>query len=295
MATPRNRETGFTLVELLVVIGIIALLISILLPSLAASRRQANTVKCASALRQIGNALKLYEIDNRGYWPVAVFVQTAAQQPIATEREWRWSDMLSKYLHKVPSNGSGDLQNFRRASVLWGCPEWTKATEYIAGNTVDSLRNGYGMTYYPVLPVAGGTAAAPGNLAYMDYANNSVGTWHKVTMWTRKGVGSGGAAERGIIADSITHIIAATGTFSRTKGGFQNGTLTGTAANRVPGIVDGYIDVDAQRHMKPGRSVNELRNGKGTNVLYCDGHVSSVSPLDAWAALRNNGLGSNTP
>lgn len=105
--------------------------------------------------------------------------------------------------------------------------------------------------------------------------------------------------ERGIIGDSVTHIIASTGTYSRSKGGFQNGAATGAAtvqtATRVPGTADGYIDVDAQRHMKPGRSVNELRNGSGTNLLFCDGSVRPVTPLVAWCALRNNGLGSSTP
>jgi prepilin-type N-terminal cleavage/methylation domain-containing protein len=67
----QSRRGGFSLVELLVVIGIIAVLIAILLPQLTRARASAESVKCKANLRQIGTFLLLYSEANRGFlYPV---------------------------------------------------------------------------------------------------------------------------------------------------------------------------------------------------------------------------------
>ena len=65
-----DRKRGFTLMELLVVVSIIALLMAILLPALGKAREQANRVVCLSHLRQLGIATQIYISKNDGFMPI---------------------------------------------------------------------------------------------------------------------------------------------------------------------------------------------------------------------------------
>lgn len=92
-----RRQNGFTLVELLVVIGIIAVLIGMLLPALSKVQQQSKWLKCQSNLRTVGQYLQMYSMQWRGYcyppqlgadkpidrrWPVFVFKQITGQPPM---------------------------------------------------------------------------------------------------------------------------------------------------------------------------------------------------------------------
>lgn len=87
----KQRQHAFTLVELLVVIGIIALLISILLPSLSRARQSAVAITCASNLKNIGNALMMYANENKGTLP-------AAGLRVSNTQQWTWDDAINAYV-----------------------------------------------------------------------------------------------------------------------------------------------------------------------------------------------------
>jgi prepilin-type N-terminal cleavage/methylation domain-containing protein len=100
-----NYRSAFTLVELLVVIGIISLLISVLLPALNKARQQANLIDCQSRLRQMGQALNIYTAENNGLLPysdvrydptVSTPWLAGTAPPSSAEFSWYWDFTLSQ-------------------------------------------------------------------------------------------------------------------------------------------------------------------------------------------------------
>ena len=148
------RRRAFTLVELLVVIGVIAILIAILLPVLNRAREGGFRVQCLSNVRQIGVAFMLYANDNKGRLP---------KDPASIGAGPRWSDwiywqergtsrklddsIVVRYLGTPVNPGllrcpSDDVNN--RGSNNGGVPTWgnyrySYAVNTLVTNTVSSL------------------------------------------------------------------------------------------------------------------------------------------------------------
>lgn len=106
------RRIGFTLVELLVVISIIALLMAILVPALGHSRRQARSIVCRSNIRQLVFGLNMYENDNEAF-PHAVdetimklLSGRPRGNPMFDRMGWWWFDRLPSHSKKDPDKSS---------------------------------------------------------------------------------------------------------------------------------------------------------------------------------------------
>jgi prepilin-type N-terminal cleavage/methylation domain-containing protein/prepilin-type processing-associated H-X9-DG protein len=289
MKRSAENKRGFTLVELLVVIGIIAILISVLLPVLGSARKTANKVKCASQLREIGNALKLYQNEYKGYWPIVQHQSdptfppsdNGMKSPVARNDYW-YMFLLKYFTNRAYTNTSGKrLVDFMN-TPLFGCPSVDK-TDFDASTSSAEFNSGYGMGPYALYGkrtfLGVNSGPAPGyslqgqHWAFCASSNNTQGKYFKMTQWV-------GGAEKAIITDSRSW-------FNETR---SVANLAGVVHPNPEAAHVGYDgaashQLDRWRHSK-------RRGGKqpySMNFLFCDGHGHEVTSIEeAFTAIRGH-------
>ena len=106
----RQRGAGFSLIELLVVIGIIGVLMALLIPAIQSSRSAASRSSCANNLRQLGIAAQNHE-SALGYFPAGSVAKEFPAEPTAAWTFYRWSAlaMLTPYLENTAAYNALDL------------------------------------------------------------------------------------------------------------------------------------------------------------------------------------------
>ena len=119
-------KRNFTLIELLVVIAIIAILASMLLPSLNKARNQAKAIQCAGNLKSIGNAAIQYTLDNADYMPPNYSTSATCQTNPPTG--WRYG--YEAWLYVTAPYLGGNWNDAKSAHAIYRCPE--KLTEVFA-------------------------------------------------------------------------------------------------------------------------------------------------------------------
>lgn len=314
--TLRPFSHAFTLVELLVVIGIIAVLIGVLLPALSRARSQAGALKCASNLRQIGVTFQLYAMENKGYWPVTkcspANPYTLNGATFTSSNPIYWQNFLAKYVTKaqvgtgITSSNTGDQDNATK-SVLWGCPSFegfivgiTVSTTNIGSQTgpINTIYTGYGMNLDPHYPKAPALSSPPftfedqpADRAYEPKGVTSTGqgTWFKAKEWTRP-------TERCLIADARAYSIDCrrppTGGNLPDAVAPQHQDSMMTYWSNNAGYANNQTTICIYRHGKNPQAIDSDTFGVGGgriqfNILYCDGHVATcVHGSDAYRGVR---------
>ena len=159
MTVSRPRARAFTLVELLVVIGIIAVLIGVLLPVLSGVSARGRDVKCQSNLRQIVQATFNYCAEHKGSMPFGFYYNRSRNDvnpnPAHTSNDWEespanvrgeyivWSSQLGRYMNKA---GTGIDDNETVGAALrvtfppvLQCPEAAQARTHVVGYVMNFI------------------------------------------------------------------------------------------------------------------------------------------------------------
>jgi prepilin-type N-terminal cleavage/methylation domain-containing protein len=249
---------AFTLTELLVCIGIIAVLIGLLIPAVSRSRRAAGTVACASNLRQLGVAFTMYEADWK-VWPVSQWVYF---DPPNDERGYRsklWFDLISSYVGPATNTDGQNWEGFRTLphgqSVIRGCAQaWDDPR----------LGPGYGMN--SMFAMGSPLPALP----YMVFPFAEIspwmkGVWSRQKDWTRP-------TEKALLMDSLT---------SRTSVWSDWPWWADPSAPMPPRPHISHFSPDFTRHGPQATSPN----APAINTLFADLHVELVSARQAYTAI----------
>jgi prepilin-type N-terminal cleavage/methylation domain-containing protein/prepilin-type processing-associated H-X9-DG protein len=251
-------KRAFTLVELLVVIGIISVLISILLPALAKARKAANAVACASNLRQIGLAMSMYCSDNQGYLPFAYI--DVGPSPNANGNAVTWDDLLNRYVGRrddlLKVGGVTYLENQwnPNPNPLFICPD----------DLFERTAGGYQKRSYSIVQCsfAAGSASYSGTVYGM-----ATRTFNYTTGWTpnptfrcyRPG-DAAASAETLLLVERPLFI----------SGGQYLGNRLGST---------GGVLVDTPYDQTANGAIEPLHDGRW-NYLFVDGHVDLMVPQD---------------
>lgn len=149
----RSQKRGFTLIEVLVVVAILALLVSILLPSLKRARRQARLVTCSSNISQIAKGLMIYAVESRGRYPTR-----RANYPNQVQYTRTAQPDIRRFLYHKAAN--------RQALVLW-CPLMSSSYYFQPQNSSKGISEEDDRLWSKVYFVADGARGYGGDPSYM--------------------------------------------------------------------------------------------------------------------------------